>query len=281
MRGVLPPAPATKYSRIFLDFDGGLLADRSGVVAVPGSTGIVHPGFVPFGTSDREGQIQNVVQAVRNDFAPYPVQVLRDDQWQLNPRFATGDTVILVGGDGSWLVGPNPTSGGGQLHLTAGYAPWNPGNTTTDVGFAFSAAGAQALALLAGSASGYVQQLANTISHEAGHTFGLDHGSSTSAPTELMAAVDAPVTGDALFTTQVLPREHGASYSSDAYLRSLFGLSSAPLPDQGTGGFLPQSARDRIERPRPLATGNRRPDRQRPDPRGSGSRQRFDDPPVG
>ncbi len=238
--GVLPTSPETDFTRIFLDFDGGLLPELSDVVAVSGSTGMVHPGFVPFGSVDREEQIQRVVEGVRADFAPYPVQVLRDDTWQLNPRFGAGDTVILVGGDGSWLVGTNPITGATPVQWTAGYAPWDPGNQAANVGLAFSAASAQALSLLGGSEPEFVQQLINTISHEAGHTFGLDHATATSGTPEMMQEINVLDSADGVFSAEVLPREHGATYSSDSYLRSVFGLSSTPLPSQTGSGSLPQ-----------------------------------------
>jgi hypothetical protein len=54
------------------------------------------------------------------------------------------------------------------------------------------------------------------------------------------AETGTQISGDGVFSAVVLPREGGGSYSSDAYLRSLFGLSAAPLPAQPAAGFQPQ-----------------------------------------
>jgi len=238
VQAVAPP-PAIQ---IFLDFDGGTLSAPAGVALVPGAPAVTHAGFVPFPGATREDEIERIVQAVRADFAPYPVQVLRDDNWQVNPVFGAGDTAILVGGDGSWLVGVNPIFGGGSVAWTAGEAAFDPANLQADVAFAFSAATAQALAFLGRPEPEYVQQLANSISHEVGHTFGLAHVSALNGALDLMgtAANGTPVNGDGVFSSVVLPRENGLSYSSDGYLRSVFGLSLTPLPFQAGGGAMPE-----------------------------------------
>src|SRR5262249_52054611 len=129
-QATVPPAPVSQATHVFLDFAGGTVPTLPGVHTVAGATGLVHPGFDAFAGSNREDEIETIVQAVRAEFAPYPVQVIRDDNWTSNALLGPGDTVILVGGDGSWLVGANPVTDGGTVRWTAGYAPWDPGNTS-------------------------------------------------------------------------------------------------------------------------------------------------------
>ncbi len=241
--GVLPPAPAPPQTHIFLDFAGGTLPAPAAVEQVPAATGVTHPAYVAFGGVDRETQIEQIVTEVRAEFAAYPVQVLRDDDWQDDPLFHTGDTVIYVGGDGSWLVGTNPVFNTGSVSLTAGGAPVDPGNQYTDIGFVFAAAVGQAESFLGETADQYAQQIANAISHEAGHTFGLWDVTALNGTTDLMgsAGFGTQINGPGVFSTAVLPREGGGAYSSDAYLRSVFGLSSAPLPSESSGSWDPMT----------------------------------------
>ena len=78
--------------------------------------------------------------------------------------------MILVGGDGSWLTGSNPVVTSSSVRWISGIAPWDPGNLATNIGLTFSDATASAFRTLGWSDTQYVQQLANTISHEIGHT---------------------------------------------------------------------------------------------------------------
>src|SRR5205823_11745311 len=147
-----------------------------------------------------------------------------------DPRFGTGDTVIMIGGDGGWIAGTNPVVTATSVRWVAGIAPWDLGNTVANVGFAFSAASASAFAILGWPVTQFAQQVANTISHEVGHTFGLDHVTQLNGTNELMGTAETgtQIRGDGQFTDVVLPREHGGAYSSYADLASLLGLLSAP-----------------------------------------------------
>ena len=158
-----------------------------------------------------------------------PVSVIRDDNWQTNPRFGTGDTVILVGGNGTWLTGTNPVVSVSSVRWVSGVAPWDLGNQSANVGLTFSEATASAFRTLGWSADQYVQQIANTISHEIGHTFGLDHVTRLDGTAELMGTAETgtQVRSDGSFSSAVLPRQHGGSYSSEAYLSALLGVSQA------------------------------------------------------
>jgi hypothetical protein len=220
---------------IFLDFAGGDLPDLPGVVEVNGSTGRNHPSFAAFGGEPIDVQIGKILDDVRQDFAPFAVRVIRDDHWQTNPLFGSGDTVIMVGGDGAWVAGTNPVVTATSVRWVAGIAPWDLGNTVANVGFVFSGATASAFSVLGWSVSLYAQQIANTVSHEIGHTFGLDHVTSLNGTNELMgtAATGTQIRGDGAFTDVILPREHGGAYSSFAYLSNLFG---APATGGSAGG---------------------------------------------
>jgi hypothetical protein len=244
---------------IFLDFAGGFLPDLAGVVEVNGSTGLTHPGFSPYGGESTDAQIAEIVGDVQQDFAPFGVRVIRDDNWQTDPLFGQGDTVIMVGGNGEWVAGTNPVVTATSVRWVAGIAPWDLGNTATNVGFVFSAATASAFGTLGWPVNQFAQQVANTISHEVGHTFGLDHVTQLNGTNELMgtAATGTQIRGDGSFSTVVLPREHGGAYSSYAYLMNLFGGSagdgSGNGNDDGTGG--PDPLTFDVPRTRPIPAG--------------------------
>ena len=55
---------------IFLDFDGGYLADLPGVVEVNGSTGRSHPAFTGYGSESIDVQIGHILDDVRTRLRP-------------------------------------------------------------------------------------------------------------------------------------------------------------------------------------------------------------------
>ena len=216
--------PNVNGIKIFLDFDGGYLADRPEVVGLSGSTGFSHEAFRAYGSGSRVEQIQEIVAAVGKDFADFSVDVLWDDHWQNNPRLGKGDSVILVGGQGAWLTGTNPIISSSSVRWVAGAVPRDSGNTATNVGFAFSTATAQAFDRIGRTSADFIQFVANSISHELGHTFGLDHVTQLAGTQEAMGTVETgtQLSGDGAFSDVVLPRQHGSPISSRAHLRHIF-----------------------------------------------------------
>ncbi|MFN0127301.1 MAG: Ig-like domain-containing protein [Verrucomicrobiales bacterium] len=215
---------------IFLDFDGGYLADLPGVVEVGNSTGRVHDGFQGYSNQSRDSEIQQILAGVAADFAAYAVQVIHDDNWQTNPLFGEGDTVIFIGGNGLWVAGnSNPTVNNSSVRWVAGMAPWDIGNLAANIAFTFSAATAEAAAILGWSESRFIQHVTNTISHEIAHTLGVDHVTRQDGTNDLMGTAETgtQINGDGVFSEVSLPRQHGGSYSSDAFLRDVLGAAGA------------------------------------------------------
>ena len=85
-----------------------------------------------------------------------------------------------------------------SVRWVAGIAPWDLGNTVANVGFVFSGATASAFGTLGWPVSLFAQAVANTVSHEGGHTFGLDHVTSLNGTNGLMgtAATGTQIRGD-------------------------------------------------------------------------------------
>ena len=117
---------------------------------VPAGPAVQLPAFdaAAFGES-REGAIATLLAEVRADFSPYDVDVVTE-------RPASGPYTMAV-------VGGSPALFGLGARV-AGIAPVDVGNgNRRDVAFVFSAEIAT------------LKQVANCISHEVGHTFGLRH----------------------------------------------------------------------------------------------------------
>ncbi|MGA9522019.1 MAG: NBR1-Ig-like domain-containing protein [Myxococcaceae bacterium] len=147
---------------LFLNFDG--LTMRYGASSSKQNTSwIVPQGWsvrIPSFSAQHYGAartqaIQTVVDMVKRDFANWDVVVTTE-------RPSQGDyTMIVIGGSPSLIGEPNGT---------AGIAPLDIGNPNrNDVVFVFS------------ETLNDLRELATCISHEAGHSFGLEHLQPTSA----------------------------------------------------------------------------------------------------
>ena len=154
----LPDGGRTSYYRLggydefsFLDFNSDGRLDRA----------------------DGEIAVTRVMNRVREDFAPYNVLVLREDDTATAlgrlRETATNDTLIFV-------KGPSEDKGG--------QAPLDTGNRRDDVGQAGDTVGIAHWMYdwtLAGvisrdeAADAFLNAFGNFISHEVGHTFGLEH----------------------------------------------------------------------------------------------------------
>ncbi len=141
---------------LFLNFDGqsmkyGNSSSRQNTSwLVPQGWSVKIPAFSAqsYGVS-RTQAIAAVVEMVKKDFASWDIVVTTE-------RPTQGDyTMVMVGGSPSLL---------GEAYGTAGVAPLDIGNPNrNDVVFVFS------------EVLDSLRELASCISHEAGHSFGLDH----------------------------------------------------------------------------------------------------------
>jgi Ca2+-binding RTX toxin-like protein len=118
---------------------------------------------------DGELAAKRVMARVREDFAPYNVTIVREDHTpravELLQTNSAHDALIHVDGHHS---------------NTGGQAPFDSGNDRDDAGMAGGSVGVAVA--LAGDpsppdikAAMFINQIANFVSHEIGHTFGLDH----------------------------------------------------------------------------------------------------------
>jgi hypothetical protein len=192
---------------VFLALDGLTVSNGSSNARTNSSfivpTGPVSiPAFdeTAFGSS-RTDAIAEVLAGVRGDFSQFDVEVVTD-------RPASGAyTMVAVGGSPSLL---------GLGAQVAGIAPVDPGNANRrDVAFVFSAE----LSTL--------KEVSNCISHELGHTFGLQH---LSLADDLMYPTLQPGTG----SWQKAPMfDSSTEQDEPGILNGLFGA-----PDAGTSPAL-------------------------------------------
>lgn len=117
-------------------------------------------------SADGEIAADRIMEHVQEDYAPYDVEVIREDDLtkaqSLMANSPTGDALIFVTG--------HHTASGGQ-------APLDIGNTKDNVGAAGGTVGVATSMAAKWWASGdaFINRFANIVSHEAGHTFGLKH----------------------------------------------------------------------------------------------------------
>jgi hypothetical protein len=163
-----PDAPATLY----LDFDGHFQVERVGMDEyqdwlVPGDHGWDHISTTPFDrdndpnrySPDEQEKIQTIWASVAEDYAPFNINVttINPDPGSFNPEGPYMRMVITGGSDFR-----SGYSDGGFAEYGA-YA--NPDGANTGYAFGRSNSGGH----------NSIRFIAETISHEAGHAFGLDH----------------------------------------------------------------------------------------------------------
>src|SRR5262249_48205264 len=126
-------------------------------------------GFTAFasrgttGSANRTEQILQVVAGVRQDYADFDVHVIWDDRGVNSPFYDSRGTLGMVVGE----------DGGGGLFGIASSVDLIQSNR--DVALAFEPAH---IGLFPDTAYRSIRELIDTISHEAGHTFGLSHSTS-------------------------------------------------------------------------------------------------------
>jgi hypothetical protein len=194
------PGPA----RLCLLFDGvDIDPDESFIVRRGRTTHVPAFDATPYGVDDRRAAIAHVLARVRRHFAETDLQVSESG--------AGSDTCTRI------VVGGRPTLVGESMGV-AGIAPFDIGNRSDDdIGFAFAGA------LGAGRGEADLDQLADVIAHEAGHTFGLDH---VQPVTDLMH----PTVNDEMTAFTAAETLDGAWQDAPAMLRAVLGAPQAASP---------------------------------------------------
>ncbi len=189
-------------TNLILDFDGGSVpATIPGMNYFPvgGSNTVTWNAYVahqtPSGaTANRTEQILQIVNAVRHDYSDWDVNVVWDDRGTNSPFFTATASVIMVAHNPNTAV----PGGGGSI---IGLAPLDLDQSSANVGLVFC----QTMEAFAtgDDVTAWVADVASTISHEAGHSFGQSHddaidslGRLLMAPTNQSNVLDGHFTKD-------------------------------------------------------------------------------------
>ncbi len=240
---------------LILDFDGATLSSGNGY-ALPEEgdfSGFAFSGFTPFNRADgspgnAEEQILQILAGVREDFARFDVNVIWDNAGVGSAFYDAQDTVLLIVNhtldELTGLQEDFDTDG------LASSVDVNQGTTAgpmvgkRDTAYAF-------LPLHVGVGDGFarneLRELIDTISHEAGHTFGLSHATTTDAEQrQIVTTADQNKEFDSIFSNTVLLHddpEAGAMYSEVARLNATVGPAASVPVDVRTGQTLPADTR--------------------------------------
>ena len=154
-----------------------------------------------------------IVRKVQQDFAPYDVSVFVDEEDNRNNILTdgvVGDAIALVTGSRDTLSTQNAW----------GWAPVDSGNSGDDYAFIFAGGSVDSFS----SRDEWLNQVARTISHELGHTFGLEHeesdstGSTDPITHSIMGTVGRDFTRDFVFQDRSFSTEDGVSQNCHQYL---------------------------------------------------------------
>jgi HYDIN/CFA65/VesB family protein/centrosomal CEP192-like protein len=165
-----PPAEAAGGGYVlYLDFDGERVYSRIGDFWLGGNyVDIPAYDLSAYGWGGREVEsAQYIEEFVREDYAAYNISVTTTEP-------ASGEyTTIYVGGNNDWF---SPGSG------IIGVATYDVGNhDPSNYGFAFPDELGIYYNYSGGELRNFSEYLANLITHEAGHTYGANHVSDTTA----------------------------------------------------------------------------------------------------
>jgi Ca2+-binding RTX toxin-like protein len=183
-------------------------------------------------TADADLAADRIIDKVKQDFAPYNVNVLRmDDSFEAIRRARSnrqGDAIIV-------LVGDHDGSGG--------QAPVDEGNRRDDAAIVGGSVGvAVGIADASWSnphkADAFVNQVANFVSHEAGHTFGLSHVDVTVHPGETALMTPTVGVNDLNFPDRLFCVEGGDHQNAHKELTKVLGASTRPWAAVLTPGVL-------------------------------------------
>jgi hypothetical protein len=231
---------------LILDFDGGSVQSGQGYdIPTSNFNGFNFTGFTPFAQSNGSAgalneQIFQIVAGVREDFADFNVRVIWDNQGVNSSFFDNNDTVLMIVGNSGAAVGVGNIFGiAANVDVPAFTGA--PLQSQRDTAFAFLPPHINSS--FEPFAYSQIRELIDTISHEAGHTFGLSHTSEQDSESrQIVTNVGQNQNLDSRFSPESLNHnspETGIAYSETDRLNEAVGAASTLPNDTQSSQTLP------------------------------------------
>ena len=231
---------------LILDFDGGSVQSGQGYdIPTSNFNGFNFTGFTPFAQSNGSAgalneQIFQIVAGVREDFADFNVRVIWDNQGVNSSFFDNNDTVLMIVGNSGAAVGQGNIFGiAANVDVPAFTGA--PLQSQRDTAFAFLPPHINSS--FEPFAYSQIRELIDTISHEAGHTFGLSHTSEQDSESrQIVTNVGQNQNLDSRFSPESLNHnspETGIAYSETDRLNEAVGAASTLPNDTQSSQTLP------------------------------------------
>ncbi|MGB7445051.1 MAG: hypothetical protein WA919_28610, partial [Coleofasciculaceae cyanobacterium] len=239
-----PNNPNNPTVDLILDFDGGSVQANQGYDLPSDSfNGFNFSAFTPFAqsngnTGNLNEQIFQILAGVREDFADFNVRVIWDNRGVNSPLFDNQDTVVMVVGDSGTAVGQGDIFGM-AANVDVPQSTGSPLQSQRDTAFAFLPPHVG----FGPNAYNDIRELIDTISHEAGHTFGLSHSDQQDSQNrQIVTTAGQNRELDSRFSSESLSHdspETSISYSETERLNQAVGAASSLPGDTQSSQTLP------------------------------------------